>query len=304
MAETIRLKSRAVEVYDFRRVDISRFITGFAVDEAQLKKDLERVLRRYGRQEDAAQVCEGDTVTLNCRSDVGRYNKTGVPVPVGKGLFSPALEEQMVGMARGEERTLTVDGTAVTVEIVRIRRAVLPELTDENVASFGMEGVTTADDLRRHCIARQVEGFLLEDENPDMAAAFVWQELAKNSQVERDPGECARVEVRADAKLREMTAGNSAAAGLDLETMRRIFVTELDLAAVGAELMERDGATLTTDDYAAYLDKLTEAYPGRTRAELMEEHSVEAFVIERCAEYTAQAIDGYVAETFRRALVK
>ena len=43
MAETIKLKSRAVEVYDFRQVDISQFITGFTVDEAQYQKDLDRV---------------------------------------------------------------------------------------------------------------------------------------------------------------------------------------------------------------------------------------------------------------------
>ena len=35
MAETIKLKSRALEVYDFRQVDISQFITGFTVDEAE-----------------------------------------------------------------------------------------------------------------------------------------------------------------------------------------------------------------------------------------------------------------------------
>lgn len=301
MAEELKLKSRALEIYDYRQVDISRFITGFTVDEARLRKDLERVLRRYGRKEDAALVSDGDTVTVNCTSDVERYHKTNAIVPVGKGLFNRELERQMVGMERGEKRTLTADGAAVTVEILRVSHTVLPELTDENVASFGMEGIATADDLRRYCIAKQVDGFLLEDENPDMASAFVWQEVAKSSRIERDDEECAHIMERAEAKVREMTENSD---GVDPEMLRSIYLSELDLAAAGYELMVRDGKTLTTDDYTAYIDKLAEAYPDRARAQLEQENDVERFAIQEYADYLAQTIDHYVAERFKSALVK
>lgn len=60
-------------------------------------------------------------------------------------------------------------------------RTVLPELTDEIVASFQMEGISTVSDLRRYCVGKQVETFLLEDEVPDTASAFVWQEVAKTA---------------------------------------------------------------------------------------------------------------------------
>lgn len=305
MAEELKLRSRALEIYDYCHVDISQFITGFTVDEAQLQKDMDRILRRYGRKEDAAVVSDGDTVTLNCASETARYNKTNAIVPVGKGLFSRELEQQMVGMEEGDKRTLTADGAAVEVEILRISHTVLPELTDENVASFGMEGVTTADDLRRWCIAKQVDGFLLEDENPDMASAFVWQEVAKNSRIQRDDEECAHVMARVEAKLGEKPEnGGEESEAIDPDFLRSIFLSELDLAAAGYELMVRDGKTLTTDDYTAYLDKLAEAYPDRSRAELEAEHSVEAFAIEHYADYLAQTIDGYVAETFKAALAK
>lgn len=302
MAEELKLKTRAVECYDFRRVDISQFITGFTVDEAQLQKDIDRVLRRYGRKEDAAVVSDGDTVTLNCTSQMERYNKAGAIVPVGKGLFNRELEGQLVGMEKGEKKTLTAGGVAVTVEILRISHTVVPELKDENVASFGMEGIATADDLRRWCIARQVDGFLLEDENPDMASAFVWQEAAKHSRIERDEGECARVLARADAKLAE-PVGDSGME-IDPEMMRSIYLSELDLAAVGYELMARDGKKLTTDDYTAYIDKLTEAYPDRTRTQIEADHTTEAYAIEHYADYLAQTIDRYVAEAFKSVLVK
>ena len=306
MAETIKLKSRALEVYDFRQVDISQFITGFTVDETQYQKDLERVLRRYGRKEDARCVSDGDTVTLNCSSEVERYNKTNVPVPVGKGLFSRELESQLIGMEKGEKKTLTADGKAVEVEIIRISHTVLPELTDENVAAFGLESIATVDDLRRYCIAKQVDGFLLEDENPDMASAFVWQEVAKRSRIQRDESECAHVLERADAKLASLSADedDGEETGIDPEMMRNIYLSELDLAAVGAELMAQDGKVLTMDDYTTYIDKLTEAYPDRTRQQLERENGVETFALERYADYLAQTIDRYVAEAFKKALAK
>ena len=306
MAETIKLKSRALEVYDFRQVDISQFITGFTVDETQYQKDLERVLRRYGRKEDAQRVCDGDTVTLNCSSEAERYNKNNVPVPVGKGLFSRELESRLIGMKKGEKKTLTADGKAVEVEIVRISHTVLPELTDENVAAFGMEGVATVDDLRRYCIAKQVDGFLLEDENPDMASAFVWQEVVKRSRIERDEQECARALERAKAKLAKLNEEmeDDGESGISQDMLNSMFLTELDLAAVGAELMARDGRKLTLDEYTAYIDKLTEAYPDRTRQQLERENGVETFALERYADYLAQTIDRYVAEAFKKALAK
>ena len=306
MAETIKLKSRALEVYDFRQVDISQFITGFTVDETQYQKDLERVLRRYGRKEDAQRVCDGDTVTLNCSSEAERYNKNNVPVPVGKGLFSRELESRLIGMKKGEKKTLTADGKAVEVEIVRISHTVLPELTDENVAAFGMEGVATVDDLRRYCIAKQVDGFLLEDENPDMASAFVWQEVAKRSRIERDEQECAHALERAKAKLAKLNEEmeDDGENGISQEMLNSMFLTELDLAAVGAKLMAQDGKVLTMDEYTAYIDKMTEAYPDRTRQQLERENGVETFALERYADYLAQTIDRYVAEAFKKALAK
>ena len=124
------LKSRAVDVYDYRQVDISQFLTGFTVDPDQLQKDLDRVLRRFGRREDAAFVSEGDTVTVSCESALPRYNKRHMPVPVGKGLLNKGLEASMVGMTAGETRRLDAEGQSVTVTVERITHTVLPELTE------------------------------------------------------------------------------------------------------------------------------------------------------------------------------
>lgn len=318
MAEKLELKTKALEIRDYHTIDISKFIYGFTVDEAQYQKDLARVLKRYGRKEEARTVSEGDTVTLCCRSENPRFQKDNVTVPVGKGLFSKALEAKMIGLPVGETRTFDLDGTAVTLTVTNAIHTVLPELTDETVASFGMEGVSNLAELRRYCIAKQVDAFLLEAENPDQASACVWQELAKSCRILRDPAEEAGVRERAEKRLQDMPVsfasddaeesvedeGAETGGAFDREQMMQIFLSELDLAAVGAELMARDGKELTVEDYEAYIAKLCEAYPDRSEAEIRAEHDRESYAIEHYADYLAKVLDGYVANCFKEVLTK
>jgi len=314
MAETIRLNSRLREYYDFRSVDISEYLKGFEIDKTQLEKDLNRILRAHGRREDAAVVTEGDTVTLSCRSELPRFNKTNLPVIIGKWLFDRDLEAKLVGAAVGETLTLQKDGMPVEIDLVRCVHTVLPELTDENVKAFGMEGVETVSALRASCIARQVEGFLLEDENPDMASAYVWQTVAQNVQIERDPEEEALMRAAAAKKLNEMQNAEPMETDVDDEDepmgeppagfLENMFLSQLDLAVVGAELMRREGRSVTFDDYEAFIKRLTEAYPARTEAEIRAEHDPKGFAISEYANDLAGAIDRYVAECFKARFAK
>ena len=316
MAEKLLLKSRAEEIFDFRQVDISEFFKGFVLDEARYQKDLERVLKRFGRKVDADAVMAGDTVTLSCVSALPRYNKKHMPVPVGNGLLNADLEAALIGMAAGESKTLSVDGSDVTVTVEKIVRTVLPELTDETVAGFGMEGVATVADLRRWLIGRQVEGFVLEDENPDMASAFVWQQTAKNSRVIRDPEEAAAAEIKAEKKLAELQAlseqpsvdeeeedadeeEDTDGTPIDEAMIRNMFLSELELAAIGQRMMEQAGVCVTVDDYRRYIDKLCEAYPEKTRAAVEAEHTALDFTVGECANYVAHAIDQFVQAQYK-----
>lgn len=318
MAESIRLKSRLREFFDFRSVDISEYIKGFETDEAQLEKDLNRVLKAHGRREDAKTVSEGDTVTLSCRSRLPRFNKTNLPVIIGRGLFDRDLEQAMVGAGVGETLTLKKDGTPVEIDLIKCTHTVLPELTDVNVKSFGIEGVETVSQLRCSCIAKQVEGFLLEDENPDMASAHVWQTVAQNIAIERDPEEEALMRVQAAKKLSEMQQTPIApvepdeeedeevepAEPLPADFFENMYLSQLDLAVVGEELMRKEGKSVTVEDYEAYIARLVEAYPTRTEAEIRAEHDSKDYAITEYADFSASAIDRYVGDCFKAAYAK
>lgn len=302
MAEAIRIRSRAVKVYDYRSADIAPFVIGFQVDEEQYEKDLMRVLKRNGVKTEAETVSLDDTVTVTCVSELPRYHKAGLPVIVGKGLFGKDLEAALVGMKKGETKTVEKDGKTVALTVDRIVHTELPALSDENVASFGMEGVQTVRDLRRALVGKQVESFILEDENADMASAFVWQEVAKHSEVARDPEEYAHVRKTGEQKAGEFQSRDGV--DMDLECIIGLFVSELDLAAIGAGMMEQEGKTLTTDDYTSYIDRLAEAYPDRARAAIEAEHTVLDYAIEQYSNYLAGAIDRYVAEQYKAIILK
>ncbi len=302
MAETIRLKGKAVEIYDYHKVDISKFISGFSVDEAKYEKDLGRILRSFGRKEQATQVCSGDTITINSKSSLPRFCRDGMTVMVGKGLLDDEFEAQLIGMTVGVPKTISACGAEASVTVVSVTHTVLPELTDESVASFGMDGVSAVSDLRRYCIGKQVDNFLLEAEEPAMASAFVWQEMAAKSKIARDPEEVSHARAKADEKLRQICADEDAEMFEDKELFYRIFMTEIDTAVIGCSMMEQDGAALTCDDYDRYIQKLAEAYPDRSRDELMREYDAESFAIEHYSDYLAQKIDAYVAECYKAAL--
>lgn len=315
MAEQLKLNSTLRTFYDYRCVDISDYIKGFEPDETQLQKDLNRILKANGKRENAAVVSEGDTVTISCRSRLPRFNKTNLPVIVGRGLFDRALEQALIGASVGQTLTLEKDGTPVEIEVIKCMHTVLPALTDENVRSFGIEGVETVSALRAHCIAKQVEGFLLEDENPDMASAYVWQEVAKHIEITRDPDEEALMRMRAEKKRQEIlnapteadeedAEAGEAAEGVPVDFLENMFLSQLDLAVVGEELIRREGRCVTTDDYEAYIGRLVEAYPNRTEAEIRKEHDPKEFAISEYADVLASAIDRYVGECFKAAYAK
>lgn len=305
MAEYITLKSRVLEIYDYRQVDISQFLTGFTPDEGRLEKDMNRWLRRYGKTVAAAKLENGDTAVLGCCSEKPRFNKSSVNVPVGKGLFDKELEKQMLGMAPGESRTLSTGDAEVEITLLSASRTVLPARTDEAIAALGVEGVASLKDLRTLCLQRQVEGFLLEDENPDMAAAYVWQKVAKNSRFERDEEECRLMNLRAERRLEEMRREYpDGLEDITIDTFLQMYLTELDLATVGQALLRQENALLTEEDYEIRLQKLGDAHPDRSRQQLMEKESVFDFAADYYADMLAQRIDAYIAQCYRDAFAK
>ena len=256
-------RSKVLDLYDIRQIDVSEFIDPFAMDEDELNAELDRIRSRRGVMVDAERVEPDDFVRLDCRSGTPKFQKTSLELRVGKGLFSRELEAAMIGMEPGETKTVTLSDAEAEVTIRSIRRRILPALTDELVASWDLDGVHSVEDLKKDLYAK-AKGQYVEEVAEPLAAALS-QAVNERSRFELDPEEVLAVE----AEGREMAADMLRSAGVDPETaddeavravagrtkaehfefLRYLSVDGLKSAAIGAAQMKAEGASVTEEDY-------------------------------------------------------
>lgn len=302
MAAYLTLKSTVSEIADYRAEDLTPFLPDFTLDKAQLKRDIDRLRAAHGRRFEADRVASGDLVLLSSVSEEPRFRKRQLAVPVGRGLFHPELEGKLIGLPAGEAASLTADGVPVSVHILRITRTEPSPLTDEAVAAWGMEGVTDVKSLRRYCVDRQLDRFLDENEDADMAAAVAAREAAAKSVVRLDEGEQAFVLRSVQERLAELPPED--ADGIPPEQAQElfqgIFLDGLKAAAIGCALAAERGSLRTEEDYREALRRWMDS--GLTEAEARERCPVLRYLIDWYGELYSQEIDAYVRGQFKQAL--
>ena len=324
MAATIELKSKATGIFDYTSMDLTPYIPAFTPDEAKLEKDIERVLKAHGTKESPVTVEDGDMVELSCDSETPKFNKKKIIVMVGKGLFSKEFEEKLVGKKLGVPFTVTADGAEVHGLVEKITRLVLPALTDENVAGFGMEGIATVDDLKAYCVDKQIDRLMDEMEEAEQASAALWQALSENCTFTLDDAEVARAQAAAEKKAAELEDQKvvfeseeeeqafpkeyeeeygESYQDLDMgKLVQDMYMTELRIAALGCETARREGTLLTEDDYDAFVRRYMEALPDRTEEEIRQLYPVEVFAKEQYNDIICERLDKFVADTFKKAM--
>lgn len=256
-------KSKAMTVYDFHEIDPGQYAAPFSMDEAELQAALDRLRSRHAAMTEADRVEPEDFVTLDSRSSLPKFEKTNLNVRVGRGLFSKELEQGLLGMKPGEPRDIAIPEGTATVTVRSIRRRVLPPLTDETVASWGMDGVSTVEALIASMKAAACDRYV-----EDMAVAVAVElsnEAVERSSFNLDPEEVKTV----CAEGQEMAEDMLRSAGLDPETatdeevravsgrtkqehydfLRELSVQGLKGAALGALAMDRDGVTVTEEQH-------------------------------------------------------
>ncbi len=296
----MKLKSEAVKIADYRDYDISQYVGGFEVDEGLIEKDINRLLNKNGKRIEAQKVQKDDLVVLSCQSDEPKYNKKSITVSIGKGLFSKELEEKLIGLEVGKEYSIDVSDTMVTVRIEKITRVLLPKLTDETAALWGIEGVTDLKSLRKYCISKQIAAFLLDCEAADEASAYLWQQVSNNSVIYLDEGEKAEMLTKAARKISEIFGQEGSEDDKDL--LEELFLTGLKSAVIGQKTAETENRLLTRDDYENYLHKMMDCQEGLTREQAEEKYPLLDYLIDEYGDINSKKIDEYVAECFNNIL--
>lgn len=271
--ESIKLKSKALFVADYRAVDIRQFALPLQVDEKRYEHDVLNFRKRFATVVQADCVADQDHVTLSCQSCIPRFNKQHIVVRIGLGMFTNELEQQLIGAAVGQEVTATVKGEPVTVQIESISRQILPELTDELVKTAGIDGVETVSDAYFWCKGHQFDEAL--EDQADEVFAYIAGQAIDSSKVELDESEldiayqstfsilksASALEGRSldelsDAEFEEIFYMPHSA----MEEHLRITATALlKSAVIGSVLMEQAGQAVTMDQYEADIARLVDA---------------------------------------------
>jgi trigger factor len=103
-----------IQLADFKTFSVEKPVV--EVTDAEIDEAIKRIAeqnRPYAAKADGAKAETGDRVTISFKGSINGElfdggTGEGIPVVIGAGQFIPGFEEQLVGMAVGETRTLKV----------------------------------------------------------------------------------------------------------------------------------------------------------------------------------------------------
>ena len=306
-------RSKAITVCDFRTLDPGKYAPPFEMTEEELDEKVKKLLLRHAELRDAETVEPDDFVTLDTLSDVPKFRKKAITVRVGKGLFSKALEDAIVGMAQGEEKTVALPEGKAVVQILAIQRRVLPKLSDETVRSLGMDGIETVEALKAQIVSETRAQYV--EDMAEAVAVELSNEANAMSTFEIDEDEQNEVKSEGRAMADDMLAS----AGLDPKTctdeqvlavagrtkqehydfLDAISVDGLKTSVLGELLMQRDGETIREGEYEKAVQECAEGM-GISEEQAKSVITVPKFLRSRAANYQFEAIIAFVKEYLER----
>lgn len=163
-----------IELTDFRAIELTKLVAEVA--DSEIEEALKRIAdanRPFADKGDGAKAEKDDRVTV---SFVGKIDGTAfqggtaedVAVPIGSGTFIPGFEEQLIGVAAGEEKLVTVTfptnylnaelaGKAAEFD-VKVKSIEAPKevaINDDFAKSLGMESLDKLKDALRDRIKQE-----------------------------------------------------------------------------------------------------------------------------------------------------
>ena len=306
-------RSKAVKICDFRTIDPGAYAPPFEMSDEELNESIEKLLKRHSAMTDADSVKADDIVTIDVSSELPKFNKKALSLRVGRGLYSPELEERLIGMRPGEETALVIDGAEVKAALLFAKRRVLPALTDETVSSLGIEGVDTVEALKAHLIGEARREYV--EDMAEAVAVEVSNEANAQSEFKLDEDELNEVIAEGRAMANDMLAS----AGLDPESasddevlavmgrtkqehydfIDEISAGSLKSTAIGAAMMERDDEEILLGEYEEAVRLCAEGM-GISLEEAEKIVTYPRFLRQRAANYSFDAILEYVENYLER----
>jgi trigger factor len=257
------------------------------VADSQVDEAAGRIATQQGALEEHSashKAKDGDTLTIDFVGKIdGEAFEGGsaedVKLKIGSGQFIPGFEEQLTGVKKGEEKTITVTfpedygaahlaGKAATFDVTvkAILNADKPKLDDDFAKSLGLEGLDKLKELLKGQIEQEHNGLtrtymkrkLLDqlaaahdfDVPPSMVEAEfnqIWAQLQHEAGHEEDPA----------AALAEMEA--------EKEDYRAIAVRRVRLGLLLSEIGQANGVTVSDQEMSRLIMQAAQQYSPQDR---------------------------------------
>ena len=154
------MKSYINELADFKSFDFPHEVKLSCPDE-YIEKQLRHITRGHKETIEVTELQKGDIAVIDLESSLDRFDRKGLTLAVGSGLFDKELEAALIGKKTGDEFTAAVKGTPVKVTVKSGKRTVFPQPTDEMAKQYaesieGMEDIATVAQYIEHVKAQYI----------------------------------------------------------------------------------------------------------------------------------------------------
>ncbi len=312
-----RFKSRVIKVFDYKKVGLNKVIKGFQLSKEDLENELLKIQKQNASIKDVNTIKKDDFVILNCSSNNPRFNKININVKIGLGLFNKELESKLVGSHLHECKEFIIQNDQVRVTIESIKRKELPELTNQNISSFHIEGVNTLEQLKEKIYTKKCNEFI--EDMTESVALYISDEVTSRSEFELDEEEIEMQKQEGIKMAKDMIVSN----GYDPETINEktmleisgrtkeehfkfvsdIFVSSFKSALIGFKQMKDDDYQLPEDGYdqaiALYIEGI-----GGTKEEAKKELPYEKYLLQQAGEYNFNQIESYVKKYLKELILE
>lgn len=167
----------AIQLADFKSFNVEKPVA--EVTEADIDEAIKRIAdqnRAFEAKGEGAKAASGDRVTVSFKGTIDGVAFEGgtaeeVPVVIGSGTFIPGFEDQLIGIAAGETRTVNVTfpesypaeklaGKKAEFEVVAKSMEAPTEVAigDEFAKTLGLESLAKLKDIVKDRIAREHAG--------------------------------------------------------------------------------------------------------------------------------------------------
>ncbi len=246
-----------------------------AVGEAEVQRELEFVQRRHAKTREAepgTAAAPGQVVKISQKATINdevfdEFTFDDVPVELGKKYLLPELEEGLIGMKVGDEKSLEItipdhiqDKSKIgmralaAVRVEGIMEMTLPELNDELAKDMGLDTLDALTKSIRERLERQADSY-----RRNQLETAIFQQLSEKNQFEVPPS---MVDQVIDSIFDEMEFESDKerkAAKANGEQRRRLLQTAKDRARntlILSEVIKNESVSVNDEDFDAYVREL------------------------------------------------